>query len=254
MRQAVPWRRFMACSAAIALSLGASGSATAQPVGKTYRVGWLGNGNPPVGANRPTGEFQQGLRDVGYVEGRSLSIDYRYAGGNPERLAENAAELVRLPVDVIVTSGEPAPQAAMRATKSIPIVATEIGVDPVKAGFVASPGRPGGNVTGMTTLSDDLWQKRLALLNRQGAARCARHLLGQSDHAARQNDRGFRVEVPAADAGATERICGRGRAAVVLRQPAFAEAARVLLCRQDSKGRQAGRFARRAADAVRVGR
>jgi putative ABC transport system substrate-binding protein len=128
----------MTSIAAMILSLGAAEFASAQTAGKAYRVGWLGNGNPPAAANRPAGEFQQGLRDAGYVEGRTLSIEYRYAGGSPDRLAENVAELVRLPVDVIVTSGERAARAAMRATKAIPIVVTEIGVDPVRAGFVAS--------------------------------------------------------------------------------------------------------------------
>jgi putative ABC transport system substrate-binding protein len=98
------------------------------------------------------------------VEGQNLVIEYRFANGNVERLPELAAELVRLPVDVIVTSGEPAALAAKRATKSIPIVATEFGLDPVKAGLVSSLGRPDGNVTGMATLSEDLWQKRLGLL------------------------------------------------------------------------------------------
>jgi putative tryptophan/tyrosine transport system substrate-binding protein len=98
------------------------------------------------------------------VEGQNLVIEYRFANGNVERLPELAAELVRLPVDVIVTSGEPAAFAAKRATKSIPIVATEFGLDPVKAGLVSSLGRPDANVTGMATLSEDLWQKRLGLL------------------------------------------------------------------------------------------
>jgi putative tryptophan/tyrosine transport system substrate-binding protein len=164
MRHGGRRRWSMACIAAIALSLSPPEFASAQTPGKAHRVGWLGNGNPPTGADRAAGDFQQGLRDVGYVEGRSFAVEYRYAGGNPDRLAEHAAELVRMPVDIIVTSGEPAAYAAMRATKVIPIVTTDIGVDPVKAGFVASLGRPGGNVTGMTTLSDDLWQKRLGLL------------------------------------------------------------------------------------------
>jgi putative tryptophan/tyrosine transport system substrate-binding protein len=138
--------------------------AAAQPAAKLYRIGWLGDGSAPAGANRSSGEFQQGLRDAGYVEGRNLTIEYRYAGGNVGRLPDLAAELVRLPVDVIVTSGEPAALAAQRATKAIPIVVTQIGMDPVKAGLVASLGRPEGNITGLATLSEDLWQKRLGLL------------------------------------------------------------------------------------------
>jgi putative ABC transport system substrate-binding protein len=157
--------RSVGCIAAVALAfLGVPGVADSQSPAKVYRIGWLGDGNPPSGANRSSGEFQQGLRDVGYVEGRNLTIEYRYASGNVARLPDLAAELVRLPVDVIVTSGEPAALAARRATKAIPIVMTQIGMDPVKAGLVASLGRPEGNVTGLTTLSDDLWQKRLGLL------------------------------------------------------------------------------------------
>jgi putative tryptophan/tyrosine transport system substrate-binding protein len=98
------------------------------------------------------------------MEGQNVVIEYRYVNGNVERLPDLAAELVRLPVDVIVTSGESAALAAKRATKSIPIVATEFGMDPVKAGLVSSLGRPDGNVTGMATLSEELWQKRLGLL------------------------------------------------------------------------------------------
>lgn len=138
--------------------------AAAQPTGKVFRVGWLGDGSTPSSANR-SGEFQQALRDLGYVEGRNLAaIEYRYANGNVNQLDDRAAELVRLPVDVIVTSGEPAALAARRATKVIPIVVTQIGMDPVKSGLVGSLGRPEGNVTGLATLSDDLWQKRLGLL------------------------------------------------------------------------------------------
>jgi putative ABC transport system substrate-binding protein len=140
------------------------GIASAQPTAKLYRIGWLGDGSAPSGANRSGGEFQQGLRDAGYVEGRNLAIEYRYANGNVGRLPDLAAELARLPVDVIVTSGEPAALAAQRATKAIPIVVTQIGMDPVKAGLVASLGRPDGNITGLATLSEDLWQKRLGLL------------------------------------------------------------------------------------------
>jgi putative ABC transport system substrate-binding protein len=137
--------------------------AVAQPSAKTYRIGWLGDGSPPSSA-QSGGDFQQGLRDIGYVDGRNVTIDYRYATGNVDRLPQLAAELVRVPVDVIVTSGEPAALAATHATKLIPIVVTQIGADPVKAGLVASLARPGGNVTGLATLNEELWAKRLGLL------------------------------------------------------------------------------------------
>jgi len=155
----------MLCIAAVALGLlGAPSTAVAQSTAKIHRIGWLGNGGAPSGPTQSVGDFQQGLRDAGYVEGKNVAVEYRYAGGDPERLAGFAAELVRLPVDVIVTSGEPAALAAKRATSTIPIVMTEIGMDPVKAGLVVSLARPGGNVTGLASLSNDLWQKRLALL------------------------------------------------------------------------------------------
>ena len=157
-------RRSAICIAAVALGLFvAPCTATAAPATKAFRIGWLGQGSPAP-SNRDAGDFEQGLRDVGYTKGQNVVVEYRYADGNAERLALLAAELVRLPVDVIVTSGEQAAVAAKRATRDIPIVATDLGLDPVKAGLVASLGRPGGNITGLATLSDDLWPKRLGLL------------------------------------------------------------------------------------------
>ena len=107
--------------------------------------------------------FRQGLRDLGYVEGQNVGIEYRVAEGRPDRLAAAAAELARLPVDVIATFGTPASRAAKAATTTIPIVAISIG-DPVRAGLVASLARPGGNVTGNVILGPDLISKRLQLL------------------------------------------------------------------------------------------
>ena len=138
--------------------------AHAQPSAKVYRVGWLGHGSAPTGANAGISDFQQGLRDLGYVDGKNVAVEFRYASGNVDKLPELASEFTRLKVDVIVTSGEPAAFAAKRATNAIPIVATEFGLDPVKAGLVASLNRPGGNVTGLSSISEELWQKRLALL------------------------------------------------------------------------------------------
>lgn len=138
--------------------------ADAQPSGKVHRIGWLGSTSVPAGPDPSVGDFQQGLHDLGYVEGKNIIIEYRYASGNAERLPVLAGELASLPVELIVTSGEPAALAAKRATKTVPIIATELGLDPVQAGLVESLGRPGGNVTGLASLSDELWQKRLALL------------------------------------------------------------------------------------------
>jgi ABC-type uncharacterized transport system substrate-binding protein len=107
--------------------------------------------------------FRQGLRDLGYLEGQNIAFDYAYADGVPERLAEAAAALVRQPVDVIATFGTPASLAAKQATATIPIVMISIG-DPVRAGLVPSLARPGGNITGNTSLGPDVGAKRLQIL------------------------------------------------------------------------------------------
>jgi ABC transporter substrate binding protein len=106
---------------------------------------------PRVGIIDPAAQwdhFRQGLRDLGYIEGRDIAIEYRSAEVRPERLVAAATELAQLPVDVIVTFGSPATQAAKQATTTIPIVMSGIG-DPVRAGFVASLAHPGGNITGL---------------------------------------------------------------------------------------------------------
>jgi putative ABC transport system substrate-binding protein len=107
--------------------------------------------------------FQQGLRDLGYVEGQNLIIEYRYAEGSAERLRDHAAALVQLPVDVIVTVGASGTRGAQHATRTIPIVMTG-NYDPVGQGFVASLAQPGGNITGLSNLGTELPGKRLELL------------------------------------------------------------------------------------------
>ena len=109
------------------------------------------------------GAFRQGLRELGYVEGRNIAFEYREAEGVPERLAQAAAELARVPVDVIAVFGTPASRAAKQATATVPIVAISVG-DPVRAGIVASLARPGGNITGNTILGPDISPKRLQLI------------------------------------------------------------------------------------------
>jgi len=135
----------------------------AQQPGKVYRIGWLGLlPSPPTDPNHVA--FRQRLRELGYVEGENLVLEYRSAG-KPERRFQTALELVRLKVDVIVTS--PAPplvRAAKEATRTIPIVVAGLYVDPVEAGFVESLARPGGNVTGITNFESELHPKRLELL------------------------------------------------------------------------------------------
>ena len=105
---------------------------------------------PPVHVSRPATEaFRQGLRELGYVEGKNIVIESRYADGKLDRLPALAAELVRLKVDVIVTGGRAVTRAAKEATSTIPIVMTN-DTDPVGSGFVASLARPGGNITGLS--------------------------------------------------------------------------------------------------------
>jgi putative ABC transport system substrate-binding protein len=107
--------------------------------------------------------FRQGLRELGYVERKNIVIEWRYGQEKPDRVSELAAELVRLKVDVIVSGGNSATQAAKKATNTIPIVMTQSS-DPVASGFVASLARPGGNITGLSTLAPEISGKRLELL------------------------------------------------------------------------------------------
>jgi putative ABC transport system substrate-binding protein len=138
-------------------------AAHAQPTTKVYRIGRLSAGPPPPRPPAGLKAFQQGLRDLGYVEGQNLVIEYRYAEGSPERLHDLAAELVRLPVDVIVAVGASGTRAAQQATRTIPIVMAG-NYDPVGQGFVASLARPGGNITGVSFLGTELLGKRLEIL------------------------------------------------------------------------------------------
>jgi putative ABC transport system substrate-binding protein len=136
-------------------------AATAQPAGKMPRIGYLWPGSQGFALTREG--FQRGLRALGYVEGKNIAVEYRYAEGQTERLPDLAAELIRMPVDVIVTNGNAATEAAKQATTTIPIVMTGV-PDPVKSGFVTSFARPGGNITGTASLAEDLSGKRLELL------------------------------------------------------------------------------------------
>ena len=129
---------------------------------RVYRVGFLGNSTAALEANL-VGPFREGLRDLGYVEGRNIVIEYRWAEGKYERFPELITELVVLNVDVIVTAGTPAALAVKRAMARIPLVMVAVG-DPVGTGLVASLARPGGNFTGLTSIAPDLEGKRLELL------------------------------------------------------------------------------------------
>ncbi|HMF50728.1 MAG TPA: ABC transporter substrate-binding protein, partial [Candidatus Saccharimonadales bacterium] len=126
------------------------------------RIGYLTTGSPST-ASSQIEAFRQGLRELGYEEGKNITIVYKYAEGRSERLQMLANELVRLEVDIIVAPGTPAVQAAKQATASIPIVFPGV-ADPVAFGFVASLARPGGNLTGLTNFSPQLSGKRVELL------------------------------------------------------------------------------------------
>src|SRR6476660_5325535 len=138
--------------------------AAAQQPKKILRIGYLSSFDPASESARSEG-IRLALRELGYIEGQNIATEYRYAEGKRERLSEVATELVRLKVDIIVVAGGTGLiQAAKNATKTIPIVMTGGGSDPVEAGLVESLARPGGNVTGITTLARELAGKRLELL------------------------------------------------------------------------------------------
>jgi len=153
--------------------------AGSQEAGKVYRVGFLTNGTP--GLYAPLLErFKLGLRELGYVEGQNIIVDYRFGEGSNERTEELAAELVRSNVDIIVAAAYGA-FAAKKATTSIPIVFLSI-TDPIRFGFVSSLARPGGNMTGLTYTGIELNPKRLEML-REALPRATRFAaLGTSKH------------------------------------------------------------------------
>jgi putative ABC transport system substrate-binding protein len=144
------------------LSLVAPLRLMAQVSVRVYRIGFLGGGLPSTSKSNVEG-LRQGLRDLGYVEGRDFILDFRWGEGRNDRLSELAAELVRANVDVIVTGGEPTIRAARQATATVPIVMGAVG-DPVGAGFAASLARPGGNITGVSNLAVEMTGKWLELL------------------------------------------------------------------------------------------
>jgi putative ABC transport system substrate-binding protein len=148
--------------AAVGGSLVLEFAAWAQPTARITHVGYLGTSSPAL--DRHLIEvFLQKLRDLGFVEGQNLMMEYRWADGNDDRLPALAVQLVHLSPDIIVTSGTPGTIAAMHATKTIPIVMTSSS-DPVRIGLVASLAHPGGNVTGLSIEAPELEGKRLELI------------------------------------------------------------------------------------------
>ncbi len=145
-------------------ALAAPFAAFSQQPAKVWRVGFLSGRRRPDSIDTDFyGTFPRGLRDLGYVEGKNLVIEWRFADGQYERLPGLAAELVRLNVDVIVAAGPPLIVAAQKATATIPIVIVT-SIDPVDAGFVKSLARPGGNTTGISNLSGEVSPKHLEML------------------------------------------------------------------------------------------
>jgi putative tryptophan/tyrosine transport system substrate-binding protein len=164
MRYETTGRRKVFCFALCVLNLALGLSAQAQQTKKVPRLGYLSALDPARESARSEA-IRLALRERGYIEGQNIAIEYRYAEGKLERTPELAAELVRLNVDIIVAAGgDSVIRPAKNATKTIPIVMTGGGNDPVEAGLVESLARPGGNVTGLTNLSGDLGGKRLELL------------------------------------------------------------------------------------------
>ena len=156
--------KLVGCLAILFLLTGRVWMVEAQQPKKVPRLGYLSPVDPASDSDRAEG-IRLALRELGYIEGQNIAVEYRYAEGRPEREPGLAAELVRLKVDIIVAAaGDVTIRAAKNATKTIPIVMTGQGSDPVKAGHVESLARPGGNVTGVTNLTRELGGKRLELL------------------------------------------------------------------------------------------
>jgi len=157
-------RRAAALIVAFALAILAPPlAADAQPLAKVPRIGFLAAFSPTPEVSHFIEAFRQGLRDLGYVEGRNIVIEYRWAHSSFERLPDLAAELVRLKVDIIVAVVTQASLAAKNATGTIPIVMVGVS-DPVGSGLIASLGRPGGNITGTSGMAAELVGKQLELL------------------------------------------------------------------------------------------
>src|SRR5262249_34970305 len=146
---------FTLCAMLFALCM----SAEAQQPKKVPRIGYLATS----ATSARTEAFRQGLRQLGYVEGKNIVVEYRYAEGKADRERELAAELVRLKVDVIVTGGSTATRSVKEATVTIPVVMTQDS-DPVGNGFIGSLAHPGGNITGQSNFAPELSGKRLELL------------------------------------------------------------------------------------------
>ena len=144
--------------------LAAPRAVRAQPAGKVLpRIGFLGYADPKS-ATEPLEAFQRGLRELGWIEGQTITMEYRWANGQTERLPKLASELVRLNSDILVVSGSIGVRAARQATSRIPIVIAAILVDPVSAGYALSLAHPGGNITGLSSQYEQVVTKQVQLL------------------------------------------------------------------------------------------
>ncbi len=157
-------RRAVLAAALLGVLSVALPAAEAQQAGKVWRIGWLGDGTRAAREANTLTPLREGLRELGYIEGKNLFVDARWSDGDSERLARDAAEFVRLKVDVIVTHGIVGGAAAKRATTTIPIVIATA-ADLVGAGFVSSLARPGGNITGTSDQAGEVINKNLDILS-----------------------------------------------------------------------------------------
>ena len=217
-------------------------AARAQLSGSPPRIGFLNNLNPKL-ASANTEAFQRGLRDLGWIEGKDIIIEYRWADGDMARHTALVSELVNLPVAIIVTAGSPAVRAAQQATHTVPIVVA-IMPDPVALGFVASFARPGGNVTGLANLFEELTPKQLQIL--QEVLPNARRIAMLSDPA--MGDRGIQsaTEAAARTLGLVPRVFNVGDASdveVAIRTAKYERADAVLVLPSPFFNRYRGRIA-----------
>ena len=221
-------------------------AARAQPSGSPPRIGFLNNLNPNL-ASASTKAFQQGLRDLGWIEGKNITVEYRWADGDMARHTALVSELVKLPVAIIVIAGTPAVRAARQATQTIPIVVA-IMPDPVALGFVASLARPGGNVTGLANLFEELTPKQLQIF--QEVLPKARRIAMLSDPA--MGDRGIQsaTEAAARTLGLVPRVFKAGDASdleVAIRSAKDERADGVLVLPSPFFNRYRGRIAELAS-------
>ena len=156
--------RLLALKSLLTVLLVATSLADAQQSGKVPRIGFVSGTGEPNNPGPLIGAFRQGLRDLGYVEGKNIFVEYRYFEGNRDRTPKLVTELVQAKLDVLVSTEQSWIRIAKQATTTIPIVMV-INGDPVAVGLVASFARPGGNVTGLTRTNRELGGKRLQLLN-----------------------------------------------------------------------------------------